>query len=793
VAYIGQAVPGKLDAILVAGRGQYAGDVSLPDIGFMAVLRSPIAHARIVSIDVSAARQHPGVRLVVTGKEVLERTNPISLPSDARTSGGNGADVYCLAIDRVRYVGEPVAAVVADDRYCAAEALDLIDVEYEDLPAVVDPEKALESGSPLLYPEWKTNQMLHVNFQGGNVQEAFARAAYTLNGTVRIRRHTGSPMEPRAYVASFEPLQKMLTLWASTQTPHILRNILAQTLNMSEHSIRVIQPHVGGGFGLKIAAHPEEPLICLLAILSGKPVKWVEERIEHLQVSGHGRDQIHHYEVAFEQDGAVIGFKDRIICDNGACTTLGGWGMPVVTAFSLPGAYKIPNCDIDLSLVVTNKGSLHAYRGFGKESSSFVMNRVMDAVARKLGMDRAEVRRRNFIRPEEFPYTQITGMRADSGNYAGALDLALEKAGYANFREEQERARTQGRYLGLGIGFELTPEGGCFPDSLFVAYDSATVRMHPTGAVTVLTGVTSPGGGNETGIAQIVADRLGVSIDDIQVIQGDTLVCPFGLGNWSSRSVIIGGSAAHLAASDLHEKILTVAGNILETAPNDLDLANGNVFIKRAPQRSLPLVEVCRTIYRKPFFPAVLGIEPGLESTRYFRMGNISHTPDDNGRINTYPSYPYGVGIVVVEVDIETGVVTPLRYVLAHDSGTIINPLLVEGQVIGATIQGIGGTLYEELAYDENGQLLTGTFMDYTMPTAKEAPPVAVFHQETPSPFTPLGTKGAGESAISAPFGALVSAVEDALSPFGVVINETPLTPNRVWRWIQEAKARNAA
>lgn len=793
MAYVGKPFPGVLGPVLVAGRGQYAGDVSLPGMGVMAVLRSPIAHGHIASIDVSAARRHPGVRRVITGKEAQALTRPIPLTGDPRTSGGNGADVYCLAVDRVRYVGEPVAAVVADDRYAAAEALDLIRAEYEELPPVVDPEKALEPHAPLLYPEWKTNLLMHTNFQGGDVQAAFSRAAYTLTGTLRIHRHTGSPIEPRAYVAAFDPAQELLTLWASTQTPHILRTALAQTLNMSEQSIRVLQPHVGGAFGIKIAVHREEPLICLMARLTERPVKWVEGRLEHLQTAGHGRDQIHHYEVAFEEDGTIVGFKDRILADNGAFTSLVGWGMPYVTAFSLPGAYKIAHCDIDLSVAVTNKGSLHAYRGFGKESSSFVMNRVMDAVARKLGMDRAEVRRRNFIPPEEFPFTQITGMRADSGNYAGALALALEKAGYADFRTEQERARAHGRHLGLGIGFELTPEGGCFPDSLISAYDSATVRMSPTGTVTVLTGVTSPGGGNETGIAQIVADRLGVDFAAVKVLQGDTLVCPYGLGNWSSRSLMIGGSAAYLAASDVREKLLTVAGNMLETAPHDLDIADGKVFVTRAPQRTLPLTEVCQTIYRKPFSPAALGIEPGLESTRYFRMQNISHIPDERGRVNTYPSYPYAVGIVVVEVDVETGVITPLRYVLVHDSGTIINPLLVEGQVVGGTVQGIGGVLYEELAYDENGQFLTGTFMDYTMPTATEVPPIEVYHQETPSPFTPLGTKGAGESAVSAPFGALVSAVEDALSPFGIVITETPLTPNRVWRLIQEAKARRAA
>jgi carbon-monoxide dehydrogenase large subunit len=792
MAYVGKSVPGKHDPLLVAGKGQYAADVSLPDMGWMAVLRSPTAHARITSIDVEAARRHPGVRLVVTGKDILQHTIPIPQTLDPRSLGGNGIDVHCLAIDQVRYVGEAVAAVVADDRYTAAEALDLIQVEYDDLPPVVDAEKALEPNAPLIYPEWKTNRMLHVHFQGGDVHAAFARAAHTLKGTVRIHRHTGTPMEPRAYVAALDTTLGYLTLWASTQTPHMLRTVIAQTLKMDEEEVRVIQPHVGGAFGIKIATHPEEPLICLLTRLTGKPVKWIEERTEHLQVAGHGRDQVHHYEVAFESDGTIVGFKDRAVADNGVVSALCGWGMPFVTAFTLPGPYKILNCDIDLSIVATNKGALNAYRGFGKESASFVMDRIMDAVARRLQMDRAKVRLKNFIRPDEFPFEQISGMRADSGNYAGALNMALEKAGYTDFPQQQEEARKQGRYLGLGIGFELTPEGGCIPDSFIAAYDSATVRISPTGTVTVLTGVTSPGGGNETGIAQIVADRLGVILENVKVLQGDTLVCPFGMGNWSSRSLTVGGGAAFTAAGDLRDKLLRVAGNMLETSPDDLDLAEGKVFIKQAPQRSIAIADVTRVIYRQAFTRAVIDLEPGLESTRYYRMGNINHIPDAQGRINAYPTYPYAASVVIIEVDPETGMITPLRYVLAHDSGKIINPLLVEGQVVGATVQGIGGVMYEELAYDENGQLLTGTFMDYTMPTAKEVPPIEVFHQETPSPFTALGTKGAGESAVSAPFGAFLSAVEDALAPLGVTISETPLTPNRVWRLIQDAKARKA-
>jgi carbon-monoxide dehydrogenase large subunit len=366
----------------------------------------------------------------------------------------------------------------------------------------------------------------------------------------------------------------------------------------------------------------------------------MEERTEHLQIAGHRRDQVHHYDVAIENDGTIIGLKDRAVADNGVASALAGWGMPYVTAFSLPGSYKIPNYDIDLSIVATNKGALNAYRGYGKESASFVMDRVMDVVARRLQMNRAEVCRKNFIRPDEFPFEQMSGMRADSGNYAGVLNMALEKAGYADFPKQQEEARKQGCYLGLGIGFESTPEGGCIPGNFIAAYDSATVRMSPTGTVTVLTSMISPGGGNETGIAQNVADLLGVVLEYVKVLQGDTLVCSFGIGNWSSRSLTV-GSAAFAAAGDLRDKLLRVAGNMLETAPDDFDLAEGNIFIKQAPQRSMAIADVTRVIYPRAFTLAALDIEPGLESTRYYRMGNLNHIPDAQGRINIYPTYPF--------------------------------------------------------------------------------------------------------------------------------------------------------
>ncbi len=787
--YIGSSVPGLLDAQLVAGRGQYTADVSLPEMGYMAVVRSPYAHARIVSIDAREAINHPQVRKVVTGEDIKKLTAPIPHAIDPRAFGGKGTDVYCLTLDRVRYVGEPVAALVADNKYAAAEALDLIQVEYQELPVVVDAEKALAASTPFLYPEWGTNEMLHVHFRGGNVDQAFAEADYVLEDTVRVHRHTGTPLEPRAYVAAYDRRDGSLTLWASTQNPHPLRTTLAQTLRLQEGNIRVIQPQVGGGFGLKAPTFQEEPLICLLAMLTGRPVKWIEERNEHLMACGHAREQVHHFAVAFRQDGKVIGLKDRIVADIGALSTLVGWGMAFVTSFVIPGPYKIPHCETDLSIVVTNKCPWNAYRGFGKENAAFLMDRVMDRVASHLGMDRAEVRTKNFVSPEEFPYTQVSGATLDSGNYAEALKTALSRAGYEHFAEEQQKLREQGRYLGIGVSFELTPEGGCIPDSLFSGYDTATVRVSPSGQVTVLTGVTSPGSGNETAIAQIVADELGVKIEDIKVIQGDTTICPYGLGNYSSRSILIGGSAALTAAREVHYKVVRVAASMLETPPEELECEQGRIRVRGKPDREVAFNEVARYIYRRAYDSHVLDMEPGLESTRYFRMPNIHHLPDEYGRINAYPSYPYAACVAIVEVDPATGVVTPLRYVAVHDCGVMINPLLVEGQFHGGVAQGLGGVLYEQLSYDENGQLLTGTFMDYTLPTAVEIPSVELYHQVTPSPFTPLGTKGAGESGVAGPFGAIVSAVEDALSPFAIKIRETPLTPQRVWRLIQEAKA----
>ena len=477
----------------------------------------------------------------------------------------------------------------------------------------------------------------------------------------------------------------------------------------------------------------------------------------------------------------------RVIGDVG--WPAGAWVQNFVTTYRIPTAYRVADCVVELTSVATNKCFWGGYRGFGKEAASFLMERVLDRIADATGVDRYEVRQRNFIQPEEFPYSQVSGAMLDSGDYPNAMRRVRELVDVDAFRSEQARAREDGRHLGLGFGFELTPEGCSMPqNSVLQGYDGATVRVLPSGEVTVLTGVTSPGSGNETGIAQIVADTLGVALADVRVVQGDTDSCPYGLGNFSSRSLMIGGSAAQLAAQELHEKLLVVAGKSLEVAPADLEAEDGEIRVRGAPSRSISVREVARLILTHAFGPEASEVEPGLESTRYFRIGNVYHQPEVQGRFSTYPTWPYMASAAVVEVDPQTGLVKVLRYVGVHDCGKVVNPLLVNANLHGGIAQGLGGALYERLVYDEGGQLLTATLMDYTVPTAVEMPPeLALEHLETPSPATPLGTKGADESGVTAPLGAVASAIEDALPELPLALMETPLTPERVWKAIQEA------
>ena len=789
--HVGSSHTGLTNRELAAGKGQFVADIVLPDMTYLAVVRSPYAHARILSIDVEAAEALDGVVYVMTGAEAKENMRAIPEAWNTREIGAKGVAWYALTFDRVRYVGEAVAAVVAEDKYTAYAAANMIDVEYEPLPVVTDPIAAMEEDSPLVEPGWGDNLLITRDWRRGDVEKAFAEAEMTASGKVRSERITGVSIEARGSVASYDAYRDELTLWESTQNPHPLRSFLAETLDLPETKIHVIQPNVGGAFGLKQPPFQEQPLIAYLARKLHRPIKWIEERDENFHTTGHSRDVTFFYEVAFGSDGIVTGVDIQVVSDVGAPTALLGWGMSFVTAYCLPTCYRIPNNHIRLSVVVTNKTPWNAYRGFGKDSASFLMDRIMDRVAKETGVGRAEVRMRNFIAPEEFPYSQPSGAVLDSGNYPGALQKVLEMVEYESFRELQAKAKAEGRYLGLGIGQELTPEGCAMPGAVMIsAYDGATVRVAPSGDVSVLTGVTSPGCGNETAMAQIAAEFLGCEYDRIKVVQGDTELCPYGLGNYSSRGTMYGGSAVQIAATELREKMFNVAGKMLEAAPEDLDAYDGKVFVSGAPSRSVPFDEVANQVYRHTFGEFADAVEPGLEATRYFRMGNIYHQPEKQGRFSNYPAWPHSSAAIVVEVDPETGRVDVLRFCLVDDAGLIVNPLLATANLHGAIAQGIGGAMYEQLAYDSSGQLLTATLMDYTIPTAVEMPRFEIEHQETLSPFTPLGMKGIGESGVGACLGALCNAIEDAFPELDIEIEELILTPSRVWRLIKDAQQK---
>jgi aerobic carbon-monoxide dehydrogenase large subunit len=788
--HIGKGYTGLNNRELAAGRGTFVNDIQLPGMAYLVVLRSVYAHARIVSIDVSAAEAVDGVLKIMTGEEAKRVFNPIPEGWNTAEVGAKHVDWYPLVPERVRYVGEAVAAVVAESKHQAQLASRLIEVRYEALSPVADPEAAMLPDATLVEPDWGDNLLTTRDWTTGDVGEAFRTAGRVASGRVRSQRITGVSIEPRGVVASFDPRHGTLEFWESTQNPHPLRTFLAETLSMPESKIHVIQPNVGGGFGLKQPPFQEEPLVAHMSRVLGRPVKWIEERDENFQATGHSRDVLFTYEVAFGDDGTISGLRTKVIADVGAPTALLGWGQSFVTGYCLPGVYRIPNTRIELFVVVTNKCPWNSYRGFGKDSASFLMDRVIDHVARETGLPRLEVRSRNFIPPDAFPYSQPSGAVLDSGDYQQVMARLLELADIGGFPEQQRQALAEGRRLGLGIGQELTPEGCAMPGAVMIsAYDGATVRVAPSGEVTVLTGVTSPGCGNETAMAQIAADTLGCEFSRISVIQGDTDICPYGLGNYSSRATMYGGSAVQLSAGDLRDKLFRVAAKMLEADSGDIVGRDGVLSVVGAPGRSVRFDDVVNQIYRYPFGAFAEDEEPGLEATRYFRMGNIYHQPEKQGRFSNYPAWPNGLAACVVEVDEETGYVKILRWFLVEDAGTIINPLLADANLHGAIAQGIGGAMYERISYADDGQLMTATLMDYTIPTAVELPLFDIRHVQTPSPFTPLGMKGIGESGVGSALGALCSAVENAFPELDLSIDELTLTPSRVWRAIRDARA----
>ena len=777
---------------LTRGDGEYVGDLRRADMHHLSVVRSPHAHARILDVDGSEASAVDGVVDVILPTDVAEGTRPIPEGWDTAEAGARGVDWYALAQGRVRYVGEAVAAVVATDPYIAESAAGRVGVEYEVLDAVTSADEALRPGAVKVEPSWEDNVLVSDGFEAGDIETAMARARHTAAGRVRSQRLTGVPMEPRGIVAEYDPVADLLTFWESTQQPHQVQTFLASSLGVREASIRVIQTDVGGAFGLKQPTSQEEVIVAFAARRLQRPVRWLESRSESFMVGGHARETECRYRVGFEPDGNITALAVDIVADVGAPTSYLGWGMSYVTMYSLPTVYEIENVRVRLTSVVTNKCPWTPYRGFGKDIASFLMDRVVEKVARHLRIPSPDVRRRNFVPRHAFPYPQVSGAMLDSGAYEQVLDTVLESIGYADFPEMQTAARLEGRYVGLGIGQELTPEGVAMPGSITNnGYDGATVRVMPTGEVTVLTGVTSPGNGNETALAQIAADTLGCEIDLVSVVQGDTEACPWGLGNYSSRSIIIGGSAVFEAGRELRDRMHVVAASMLATEPSNLAAADGRIWVDGEPDRSVGFSEVVERVYWHAFEEHADLVEPGLEATRYFRIPNIYHQPERDGRFSVYPTWPNGVAACVVEVDPETGGVTILRYCMVEDAGNIINPLLADATMHGGIAQGLGSVMYEQVCYDDNGQLVTANLMDYTIPTAVELPRFDLRHQHTPSPFTPLGVKGVGESGLGAALGAVCNAIENAFADLDVWFEELPLNPGRVWKGVREARARS--
>lgn len=783
--YVGRSVPLLHGDQIVTGQARFVADLILPGMLHVAIVRSPHAHARIRTVDVSAATAQPGVVVAISGDEVARHIEQIPHRVDPTISGGRHADVRPLATGKVIYAGQPVAAVVAESRETAKAAAALVRVEYDRLPVVLDGEAALSGDAPRIIDEWPDNVLHCGRITHGDPGDAFAKAPRRLSATLRLHRCSTQPIETRAYVAVHSSFDDLLTLYATSQNPHQLRHQLAGALRRAENRIRVIVPRLGGAFGLKMIGHPEESLVCLLAILTAHPVKWVEDREECLIITG--REQVHHVEAAFTLEGRVTALRDRFVANVGAPYATPGWGMAPLTAATLPCGYAIQDVDITYTLAATNKGPWTASRGYGKEASNLVIERVMDLVARELGMDPAEVRSRNLIPATAFPYRTATGLEIDSGDYEASLAHVLDLGEYTKWRAEQRRARAAGRLVGIGIACELTPEGGSLPRSLVAGYDTSTVRVDPSGHVTVLTGVTSPGGGNETGIAQVVADELGISPERIRVIQGDTDLCPYGFGNYSGRSMIAGGGSAALAARDVREKMARVAAAMLGADVDTVVFGDHTIIVQGHRERAIGFAEAAYATYTRAYELAAV-IEPPLEATRTYRPPNIRHTPDEHGRLNPYPTYSNAAYLVAVEVDRRTGVVGLLHVAASHDCGVPVNPALVEGQLCGAMTMGIGAALGEEIRYAPDGARLTTSFREYVMPRAGDLPRIVIGHRETPSPYTLLGNKGGGEAGVGGAAAAVMNAVADALAPLGIDVLELPLTPPALWRKIAERR-----
>ncbi|MGI8838438.1 MAG: xanthine dehydrogenase family protein molybdopterin-binding subunit [Pyrinomonadaceae bacterium] len=792
MTYVGQRVKRTEDPRLIKGLAHYVDDIRLPDTLHVAFVRSVYPHARIRSIDTTEALKSPGVVAVYTGKDVA-KVGPV--PCASALPDLKVPDYRVLAQDKVFFVGHPIAAVVATDAYTARDAVDLVAVDYDDLPAVVDVEAAAKGGT-VIHDGFGDNIAYKLTAGEGDIEAALGTSDQVVKQRIVHQRLAPIAMEPRGVLARYFPGEEELTVWSSTQIPHLLRTQLALMIGIPENKLRVITPEVGGGFGSKLNVYAEEALLGWISMQLGKPAKWIETRRENMQATIHGRGQVGYLEIGCKNDGTLTGLRYNVFADLGAYHQLLTPAIPTLTGLMLSGAYKIPAIQINVTACFTNKMATDAYRGAGRPEATYVVERALDLVAAELGMDAAEVRRRNFPAADEFPFHTATGLDYDSGDYEAALDKAQGMVDYAKLREEQRKGREAGRLIGIGVStyVEICALG---PSAAMPAggWESATVRIEPTGKVTVLTGASPHGQGQETSFAQIAADELGVDLNDVTVIHGDTGIVQYGIGTFGSRATAVGGTAVLIAIQKLKEKANKIAAHMLKADAGNLAFEGGRyslqearaaavmgesepvVPVGEAPAGALPepdtegkssltIQDVALAAHLAKELPP--DTEPGLSATYFFEPKNFT--------------FPFGTHIVVVEIERETGDIKFLRYVAVDDCGKVINPMLVDGQLHGGIVQSLGQALYEEVVYDEQGQLVTGTLMDYAVPRATQIPWMELDRTETPSPVNPLGVKGVGEAGTIGATPAIVGAIVDALAPFGVRHLDMPVKPETVWK-----------
>ena len=775
---VGQRVKRREDPRLIQGRGTYVDDVVLVGMHHLAFKRSDVAHGRILDIDTAAAEAMDGVEAVFTGAQIAEILGPMPIGTPAPSP-----EHRAVAVDRVRYTGEPVAVVVARDRYVARDAAEAIAVTYDTLPAVVDPEAAMTGKPALLHPDFPNNIALLVpsgtgvtgsgssrKIDDSAIEDAFKKAEVVISQRMVNQRLAPSSMEPRGVVAHFEPGKGTLTIWSSTQNPHILRTFVAKQLGLGEDVVRAIAPEVGGGFGAKINIYGEEYVAAAVSRRLGIPVKWIEDRSEAFVATVHGRDILGYVDLAARRDGTVLGLKMRLIADIGAYNMLFTADIPTLTQLMASATYNIPAIRATLTEVFTNKTPTDAYRGAGRPEATYFVERAMDMLARELKMDPAEIRRKNFIQPHQFPFKTQMGAEYDSGDYEKVLNLALEKAGWAQLKAERDAARAKGRLVGLGLAMYVEV-CGMGPSSAMGTggWEYSQVTVERDGRITATTGASPHGQGNETTFAQMLADQFGVPLEHVTILHGDTAVVKQGIGTFGSRSQAVGGVALQMAGTKVKAKMAKFAAAMLEAHEDDLVFENGAIAVKGSPASAKPFANVASFAYVPVTLPP--GLEPGLSGEAFFEPSNFT--------------YPFGCHISMLEIDRQTGEPTLLKLVAVDDAGNRINPLIVEGQIHGGLAQGIGQAMIEEVVYDESGQLVTGSFMDYAFPRAIDFPRFELTASTTPTPVNPLGAKGVGEAGTLGSTPSIVAAAVDALSEFGVRHIDMMLRPEKLWRIIQ--------